>query len=68
MKTVKIEGMMCSHCAGAVEKALKALSGVSDVQVQLEEKKALVTCNENVTDADLTKAVVDAGYTVLSVE
>ena len=28
-KTIQIEGMMCSHCTGRVEKALAALDGVS---------------------------------------
>ena len=36
---LKIEGMTCSHCKAAVEKALKAVPGVIDVAVDLEKKK-----------------------------
>lgn len=40
MPTVKISGMRCGHCVSAVTKALSALNGVSDVQVDLEKQEA----------------------------
>lgn len=66
MYTMKIEGMMCGHCQMAVTKALNALEGVS-AEVNLENKEAYVKCAENISKEDLTKAVVDAGYTVVSI-
>jgi Cu+-exporting ATPase len=65
-KVMTIEGMMCSHCSGRVEKALNALDGVT-ATVNLEAKTADVTISGNVTDEQLTKAVVDAGYEVVSI-
>ena len=35
-KTMMIEGMMCAHCTGRVEKALSAIDGVDQVEVSLE--------------------------------
>ena len=66
-KEMKIEGMSCSHCSARVEKALNALDGVS-ASVDLEGKTAHITLDGNVSDEDLTKAVVDAGYEVVSIQ
>ena len=61
MKTyvLSIEGMMCSHCTGRVEKALKGVGGVADVTVSLEEKNAVVRAEDGVS-ADALKAAVEA--------
>lgn len=66
-KTIRIEGMACGHCTGRVEKALTELAGVTAVTVSLEDKNAVVTVGEEVTDAILTKAVTDAGYEVTGI-
>ena len=66
-KTIKIEGMMCSHCTGRVDKALNALDGVT-ATVSLEDKAAYVTVDGAVTDEELKKAVVDAGYEVTGIK
>ena len=63
-KTITIEGMMCSHCTGRVQKALEAVEGVTEVTVNLEQKNAVVQAGDSVTDEVLTKAVTDAGYEV----
>ncbi len=62
--TIQIEGMMCSHCTGRVEQALKETTGVNSVEVSLENKKATVTAEDTVTAEQLKQAVVDAGYEV----
>ena len=41
-KVLSIEGMMCGHCQAHVEKALKAMDGVTSVEVSLENKNATV--------------------------
>ena len=66
-KTMKIEGMMCAHCSGRVEKALNAVPGVS-ATVDLEKKTATVHAEPQVTDDALRQAVTDAGYTVVSID
>lgn len=66
-RTISIEGMMCGHCTGRVEKALSELAGVTAVTVSLEDKNAVVTAEESVTDEILTKTVTDAGYEVTGI-
>ena len=63
-KVISIEGMMCNHCTGTVQKALEAVEGVKVVTMSLEQKNAAVELASDVADEVLTKAVVDAGYEV----
>ena len=67
MITMKIEGMMCMHCSGRVEKTLNAVDGLK-ATVNLEEKAAYIEASVPVTDEDLTKLITDAGYEVISIE
>jgi len=60
METViKVTGMMCPHCQAHVDKALRAVEGVTDVTVDLAGGKATVVGGD---PAAMVKAVVDAGY------
>lgn len=67
-KVMTIEGMMCGHCTGRVQKALEAVAGVSAVTMSLEDKTATVELGEEVGDEVLTAAVTDAGYEVKEVK
>ena len=40
MATVKIKGMSCQHCVASVTEALKAIPGISEVQVDLQKGEA----------------------------
>ena len=42
-KKMVINGMKCMHCKATVEKALKEVPGVSDAEVDLDEKTATIT-------------------------
>ena len=61
-KNLKIEGMMCNHCVMHVKKTLAAISGVAEVTVRLDEKKAKVKLNQDVADEVFKTAIEDAGY------
>lgn len=63
-KVITIEGMMCGHCTGRVQKALEEVAGVSAVTMSLENKTATVELNGEVADQALTAAVTEAGYEV----
>ncbi len=64
--TLKIQGMTCNHCVMRVAKALKAVPGVQDAQVDLQKAEALVTYDEAKVALDkLSFAVVEAGYKVV---
>ncbi len=67
-KTMTIEGMMCAHCTGRVQKALEALDGVKQVVMSLEEKSAKVTLEGEVSDDALKGAVTEAGYEVTEIK
>ena len=67
-KTMVIEGMMCAHCSGRVEKALNEIPGV-EATVNLEAKIADVNLKDaSVSDEVLKKAVTDAGYEVVEIK
>ena len=65
-KTMKIEGMMCGHCTGRVDKVLNALEGVQ-AEVSLEDKAAYLTITGDVSDETLKKTVEDEGYQVIGI-
>ena len=60
--TFSVNGMMCMKCVAHVEKALKEIKGVKDVNVSLDSKSVTVKCVESVKVDALKKAVTDAGY------
>jgi len=62
-RTIKVEGMMCPHCKARVENACKAVPGVRDAVVDLQQKQVTVTGDASVEL--LHKAIVDAGYEVI---
>ncbi|HIS42610.1 MAG TPA: heavy metal translocating P-type ATPase [Candidatus Limiplasma pullicola] len=64
-KTLKIEGMMCTHCSGRVKKALEEVPGVLSAEVSHESGTAVVTLDAPVDDAVLKKAVEEQGYQVV---
>ena len=66
-KIMKINGMMCGHCSARVEKVLNEIEGVS-AEVDLENKQAIIVCDDNISDKALKDAVTDAGYEVISIE
>lgn len=66
-KEMVIEGMMCSHCTGSVDKALNGLVGVQ-ATVSLEDKKAYLTLEQDIDDTLLKSVVEDAGYKVISIQ
>lgn len=58
-----IQGMTCSSCQSHVEKAVKKLNGVSNVNVNLLSNNMIVEYNENMLDnKTIIDSVVDAGY------
>ena len=59
---LKIAGMTCTHCAVAVDKALRAVPGVVDAVVKFPEGKAWVTATGPVPADALLAAVEGAGY------
>jgi copper chaperone len=62
---LKVTGMTCGGCISNVTQALKAVSGVSDVEVSLAAGEATVQYDERLASPEqLKSAVKGAGYGV----
>jgi len=61
---LKIEGMTCGHCKSSVEKALLKVSGVTQAEVDLAHKQAVVIGTAD--RSALARAVDEAGYRVIN--
>lgn len=65
-KVMKIEGMMCGHCTGRVDKVLNALDGV-EATVSLEDKAAYLTITGDISNEILKSTVEAEGYEVTEI-
>lgn len=66
-QTLKIQGMTCGHCVMSVKKELSKLSNVVVKDVQIGS--AVVEADESVAMQEkLIQAVVEAGYSVVSIQ
>lgn len=65
-KELKIEGMMCQHCQKHVHDALAKMEGVTEVTVDLEGKKASVTMDREIGEAEFKAVIEEAGYELIS--
>ncbi|MFQ5680385.1 MAG: heavy-metal-associated domain-containing protein [Gemmatimonadota bacterium] len=64
--SVTILGMSCPFCAYGVERKLKSLDGVEDLEVVLKSGIATLTMDQgaDVSNEELTKKVKNAGFKV----
>lgn len=61
--SLKISGMSCASCAQGVEKALKSINGVEEVNVNFASQKAQIKYQpQQVNTADFIEVVRKAGY------
>lgn len=57
-----VEGMTCASCSSHVDKAVRKVQGVKDVNVNLLTNSMVVTYDSPATSASIEKAVEDSGY------
>ncbi|MBI2850564.1 MAG: heavy metal translocating P-type ATPase [Chloroflexi bacterium] len=63
--TLEVPSIHCEGCGETIEKALKKLTGVQDVKVDIAEKLVDVTLRDGATvEQDIQNAIVRAGHTV----
>ncbi|MFK5894161.1 MAG: heavy metal-associated domain-containing protein [Pseudomonadota bacterium] len=63
MINMSVKGMTCPHCVASVKKALEAIDGVTNADVNLENNQALIeTADADFSKDVLIQAVIDAGY------
>ena len=56
---IRINGMSCGHCTAKAEKAALSVSQVSNIEINLEKKQAIVTGG---SPQEVIQAISDAGY------
>lgn len=63
---MKVYGLVCAFCAQGIEKTLRSNPATEDVVVSLEHKLVAIATRtgQDIPDADLTKALTEAGYDV----
>ena len=66
LKKIIIKGMSCSHCVNHVREALSELKDSQKVEVNLEQKYAIVETSSN--DEEIKEKIEDQGYYVISIE
>lgn len=66
--SVPVQGMTCASCVSAIERSVGKVVGVQSVVANLAAEKAVVTFDpEKARLSDIKRAIMDAGYTPLSV-
>ena len=64
---MKVYGLVCAFCAQGIETTLRKNPATEDVVVSLEHQLGVAVSThpgQDIPDADLTKALTDAGYDV----
>ncbi|KRD62441.1 ATPase [Ensifer sp. Root278] len=60
--SIPVEGMTCASCVSRVEKAIRAVPGVTEASVNLATERADVRFDASTKSADIVKAIENAGY------
>ena len=64
--TYKVSGMTCGHCVQSVKAEVSKISGVTDVDVDLDTGAVTIASADPIDDAALRAAVDEAGYELVS--
>jgi copper chaperone CopZ len=61
-----VSGMHCHHCASSVTEEVSAVSGVTDVKIDLDSGRLIVISEAEIPFSNIEAAVDEAGYRVAS--
>ncbi|BBZ07744.1 MULTISPECIES: heavy-metal-associated domain-containing protein [Mycolicibacterium] len=69
MSTTKyaVTGMTCGHCELSVREEVSEVAGVQDIEVSATTGTLIVTSSGPVDDAQILRAVDEAGYSAVRV-
>ena len=59
-----VSGMHCQHCASSVTEEVSAVSGVTEVKIDLNSGQLTVTSDTDIPFENIEAAVDEAGYRV----
>jgi copper chaperone CopZ len=61
-----VSGMHCHHCVSSVTEEVSAVSGVTDVKVDLDSGQLIVISDTDIPIESIETAVDEAGYSLTS--
>ncbi len=66
--TLQVDGLACPFCSYGIEKQLRSLQGVADIEVDINEGSVKVTMQQSASldEKQARQAVQDAGFTLRS--
>lgn len=66
---LEVHGFVCAFCAQGIEKSMKQVEATDGVFVSLEHRLVAIALKvgQEISDADITAAIKDAGYTTVNV-
>ncbi len=65
---IGVDGMMCSHCTRAVEKAVTVIPGIKTVKADLDGKKVLIEYKGDLPKREIKESIKKAGYSVYEIK
>ena len=68
IKKISIDGMQCNHCKMTVEKVLSALEGTTKVEVNLENKVAVLESQIEMDENKIREVIEEAGFVVIEIQ
>ncbi|CCG02305.1 heavy-metal-associated domain-containing protein [Blastococcus saxobsidens] len=66
IETYTVTGMTCDHCSSSVSAEVRAVAGVTAVDVDLATGTVTVTSDQPVSTDKIREAVEETGYTLAS--
>lgn len=67
---IEVKGLACPYCAFGMEKELKKVAGVNEVEIELKEGLAYISTpiTQKPSEKALAKIISDAGFTAGAIE
>lgn len=63
----QVTGMTCAHCEASVREEVGEIAGITDIQVNHQTGRLVVTGDADIADGDVMAAVEEAGYSAVRV-
>ncbi|CAN5502843.1 hypothetical protein BH23CHL2_BH23CHL2_23790 [soil metagenome] len=63
-RTYHVPEIHCDHCVAAINRELGQIDGIAEIDVDLDTKTVTVEVDEDVTDAEITAGLYEAGFDI----
>lgn len=63
--TLRVDGMSCSHCVNSITKAVEAIEGVVNVEVDLKANIVIVEYQSQAAIQQIKDQIEDQGYEIV---